>query len=208
VKEVASKDDLKKALEDAGVTEIDITDSINGGESLDVTAKADNTPESPGGKDTDRTSLKLAKGSHVTIKNATDKPGSGGQSVRAALAAADWIAEGWAILVIWNYFEIPDGATFDLIGKVRLIFRTTAGAPVTVKVDGDLMADTDGAIAVEQGVSAPVITGSGTVTVGNEIVKNAEDETANIETEVPYTPPTDPDPDDLIPRSPAVGPRL
>jgi hypothetical protein len=63
---------------------------------------------------------------------------------------------GWATLVIWDHFKIPDGATFDLIGRVRLIFKSAT-------VDGTLKADEKDSILGTGGEEKPAITGEGNV---------------------------------------------
>jgi hypothetical protein len=57
--------------------------------------------------------------------------------------------------VIWNNFVIPDGATFDLIGRTRLVFRTAV-------VDGKLAADNEGSL-LGAGEEKPKITGGGKI---------------------------------------------
>jgi hypothetical protein len=143
---VETSDDLKTAFEDENVTEINIEDDIDGSEEI-LTVKGNKKIYIPGGKETSIGTLQLEAGSHVEIMNAGDTAGSG-QSVRAALAVVTEAAyNGWTTLVIWNHFNIPEGAAFDLIGRVRLIFRKDA----TVENGRTFNAEEDGSVLLEEG---------------------------------------------------------
>jgi hypothetical protein len=114
-----------------------------------LTVKGNKKIYIPGGKETSIGTLQLEAGSHVEIMNAGDLAGSG-QPVRAALAAMNEAEyNGWATLVIWDHFNIPNGATFDLIGRVRLIFRQDATA--TVENGGTFTVEKDGSVLLEDG---------------------------------------------------------
>jgi hypothetical protein len=141
---VADAAQLAAALQDPEVTEINITDHINGGElSLDVPAGY-KTIYIPGDRETALKSLALAAGSHVTIRNADEEPNEALYAAALGAVMNEASYAGWATLVIWDNFKIPDGATFDLIGSVRLIFRTSA--TVEVNDTGKLTGDAEGSI--------------------------------------------------------------
>jgi hypothetical protein len=157
--EVTGASGLKNAFADPGVKVIAIQDNI-AVDSLKLTVSAgDKTIYIPGGKETAIGSLELSAGSHVKLMN-----GSGGtaKSVSGALAAAysEQTYDGWATFVIWNNFKIPGGATFDLAGKVRLVFRVA-------EVEGTLKAEIEDSI-LGAGEEAPVITGKGNVQTSKE----------------------------------------
>jgi hypothetical protein len=173
VQEVGSAADLKEAFESADVTEINITDSFNSALEFTVPAGATKVINIPGGKETAISSLKLEKNSHVTIAG-PDIPAAAQSRMAAtgafAVARSETAgAAGPAILVIWDHFKIADGATFDLSGWVRLVFRSTA----TAEVNGKLTAEEEGSIVCTGGGenAAPTFTGTGTVKTGKDAVE-------------------------------------
>jgi hypothetical protein len=159
LKLVADAEGLEAAFADPGITVIEIQGDITA-DTLKLTVPAgDKTIYITGGKETAIGSLELSAGSHVKIMN-----GSGGtaKSVGGALVAAysEQDYDGWATLVIWNHFKIPEGATFDLTGKVRLVFRVA-------EIDGDLSAGLEDSL-LGAGDSAPKITGKGNVQTSSD----------------------------------------
>ncbi|MDR1257608.1 MAG: hypothetical protein LBJ86_07670 [Spirochaetaceae bacterium] len=157
--EVTGASGLKNAFADPGVKVIGIQGDIKA-DTLKLTVSAgDKTIYIPGGKETAIGSLELSPGSHVKLMN-----GSGGtaKSVSGALAAAysEQTYDGWATFVIWDHFKIPEGATFDLAGEVRLVFRVA-------EVEGTLKAEIEDSI-LGAGEEAPVITGNGNVQTSKE----------------------------------------
>jgi hypothetical protein len=163
--EADSADSLKEAFTDPSVKVVEIKDDIDGAKLEKIIVPAgDKTIYIPGGKETAIGSLELSAGSHVKIVNAAD--GGTAKSVSAALAIAysEQNYEGWATLVVWDHFRIPDGATFDLIGRTRLVFRTAV-------VDGKLTAEIKDSI-LGAGEETPTITGGGKVQTG-EVEKDA-----------------------------------
>jgi hypothetical protein len=150
---VADTEGLEAAFEDPGVKFIEIQGGIKA-DTLNLTvAPGDKTISIPGGKETAVGSIELSAGSHVKIMN-----GSGGTAKSAGGAAAAYSEQNydeWATLVVWNNFKIPGGATFDLTGKVRLVFHVA-------EVDGELRADLEDSL-LAAGDEAPVITGKGKV---------------------------------------------
>ncbi|MDR1257603.1 MAG: hypothetical protein LBJ86_07645 [Spirochaetaceae bacterium] len=166
-KAVADAESLAAAFADSSVKIIEIQDNITA-DSLELSIPAgDKTISIPGGKETAIGSLELSAGSHVKIMN-----GSGGtaKSVGGALAAAysEQNYDGWATLVIWNNFKIPAGATFDLIGRVRLVFRVA-------EVEGTLKAEIEDSL-LGAGDEKPEIKGDGYV----QTSKDAEEKTPEL----------------------------
>jgi hypothetical protein len=163
--EADNADSLKEAFTDPSVKVVEIKDDIDGAKLEKIIVPAgDKTIYIPGGKETSLGSLELSAGSHVKIVNADE--GGTAKSVSAVLAIAysEQNYEGWATLVIWDHFRIPDGATFDLVGRTRLVFRTAV-------VDGKLTAEIKDSI-LGAGEETPTITGGGKVQTG-EVEKDA-----------------------------------
>jgi hypothetical protein len=156
--EAAGATELAGAFADPSVKVIKIQSDIKA-DTLKLSIAGDKTISIPGGKETAIGSLELSAGSHVKIMN-----GSGGtaKSVSGALAAAysEQNYDGWATFVIWDQFKIPEGATFDLAGEVRLVFRVA-------EVEGTLKAEIEDSI-LGAGGEAPVITGGGKVQTSRE----------------------------------------
>jgi hypothetical protein len=165
--EAAGADELTSAFADPSVKVIAIQGDIKA-ETLSLTVAAgDKTISIPGGKETAIGSMELSAGSHVKLTNS-----SGGTSKSvgglAAAAYSEQTYDGWATLVIWNNFKIPEGATFDLAGEVRLVFRVA-------EVEGTLKAEIEDSI-LGAGGEAPVITGGGNV----QTSKDAEAKTPEL----------------------------
>jgi hypothetical protein len=165
--EAADESGLASAFADSSVKVIAIQGDIKA-ETLSLTVPAgDKTIYIPGGKETAIGSMELSAGSHVTIMN-----GSGGtaKSVGGGVAAAysEQNYDGWATLVIWNNFKIPAGATFDLIGRVRLVFRVA-------EVEGTLKAEIEDSL-LGAGDEKPEIKGDGYV----QTSKDAEEKTPEL----------------------------
>jgi hypothetical protein len=157
--EVTGAGELAGAFTDPTVKVIEIKDDIDGAKLEKIIVPAgDKTIYIPGGKETSLGSLELSAGSHIKIMNADE--GGTAKSVSAALVMSGQNYEGWATLVIWDNFVIPDGATFDLIGSTRLVFRKAV-------VDGKLAAEIEDSI-LGAGEEKPEITGNGKVYTSKE----------------------------------------
>jgi hypothetical protein len=194
--EAAGADELMSAFADSSVKVVEIKDGIKA-DSLELSIAGDKTIYIPGGKETAIGSLELSAGSHVKIMNSS---GGTAKSVGGALAAAysEQNYDGWATLVIWNNFKIPAGATFDLTGKVRLIFSAA-------EVEGTLKAEIEDSL-LGAGEEAPVITGGGEVQTSKDAepkkpeqlaaadIKNSEEHKAPPQTLDPPVPPVPPGP--------------
>jgi hypothetical protein len=177
--EVADAADLQKGFDDPDVTEIKITENLEAAV-LSVPKGVTKVITIPGGKETSIGSLELAAGSHVTVAG-PDIPAEEQLKAQAGLGAFAVArsetggATGPAILVIWDHFKIADGATFELKGWVRLVFRSTA----TAEVNGKLTAEAEGSIVCkgtedDDENATPTFTGTGTVKTG----KDAEEKVA------------------------------
>jgi hypothetical protein len=165
--EAAGETELAGAFADPSVKVIAIQGDIKA-ETLSLTVAAgDKTISIPGGKETAIGSMELSAGSHVKLTNSS---GGTAKSVGGLAAAAysEQSYAGWATLVIWNNFKIPEGATFDLAGEVRLVFRVS-------EVEGTLKAEIEDSI-LGAGDAAPVITGGGNV----QTSKDAEAKTPEL----------------------------